>query len=359
MVKIALGVSSHNSSSRITFLMNHDISHVVSYSKVAQTNQNWDLLTNSIFQRREFLSHLEKYNFCNQTYYEGYSNGEFVVATIVYTIKLDLFTFSNISLPINTRIIGLPVSVAAPPIIGNKEYHSQLLKKILDKESGLILGLNFESNYLSKTVVNMETLPTMVACIHNHSYASYLGKMRHPYRRRIKSAQKSFKDVESIESSCKSYEESHHDLYLEIMNKTTTKLETLSLEFFQNLPDSFLLTSHFSQGKLIAWQITAHDKPTLYFLFGGLNYAFRDKYNSYYNNLISILLIGLKNNYESIDFGQTAEVPKMRMGSEMASRKMFIYHRNKFINYILHLLKSLISYSYPKQKSNVFKNSAA
>lgn len=323
-------------------------------NSISACDDNWNNLGPSVFMKTEFLRHLEKTNSCGQTYYEYHLDGALVAATLVYTLKIDLFTFSSLSLPIKVRIIGIPASVAAPPIIGDKKYYEVLLKEILNIEKGLVLGLNFLESYLEDQVVAMNTLPTLIASVQDLSFYNYVQRMRHPYRRRIKKSIAVFNAIETKQESCSEFSNSHYVLYKAIMARTTTKLETLSIQFFQNLPAPFILTSHYFDETLIAWHITVKDDSILFFLFGGLNYEYRDRFNSYFNNLLSIFNIAFNNGLDVIDFGQTAELSKMRVGALRESRKMFFFHKNWAIKMLLKLFKPFISYTSQTHQPHVF-----
>jgi hypothetical protein len=325
------------------------------YNSPENLNNNWDNLADFYFQKREFLSHLHKYNPCSQRYYELYRNDNFVAGTIVYTLKIDILTFANIPSPFKVQVIGIPVSVASPPIIGDSGEYEYFLSEIIKTEPGIILGLNFVEDYLKGKVLNLRTLPTIILKLKNDSMVSYENSLRHPYRRRIKRIREKFSNVTSVTSDCSVYNEEHYSLYLQIMKKTTTKLETLSLNLFKYLPANFQLTTYYSDKKMICWHVVCKDNDVLFFFFGGMNYSFCDKFHTYNNNLLGIVSLAIDNNYREIDFGQTAEIAKTRLGGLPSERRMFFYHRNHIIFGILRLLRNLINYSKTFKKPNVFK----
>jgi hypothetical protein len=327
--------------------------------KIAATPEelcdDWDVRADSYYLTKSFLRHLQTYNPCNQRYYELYEDDKFVAGTIAYTLKVNLFTFSKLSLAVQMQVIGIPLSIASVPFTGDPGQLNYLLSKILEVEKGLVLGLNFPKDYCSEKVTNMRMLPTIVMNTHFADYNSYLNKLRYPYRRRSNNHEKKFKEVKSIESSCFEFGPDHHKLYLEIMKKSKTKLEVLSLEFFKNLPDNFILTTHYIKTTMLAWQVCTKDKEKLYFMFGGMDYTYRDSYNSYFNNLLSVLKYAIRNNYSEVDFGQTSELAKLRLGGYLSERRMFIYHRNKLLNTIFYILKPIIQYKGGDKVTNVFK----
>ena len=174
------------------------------------------------------------------------------------------------------HVIGIPVSIASEPLVGNNSYADHLLLKILKEEKGLILGLNFKKDYCINKVLNLRTLPTIILKNEFKDSFEFLDMMRHPYRRKLKLHSAKFREVTTTESSCRKFTPEHLQLYLNIMKKTTTKLEVLSLDFFQNLPSNFILTTHSFRDIMLAWQICAIDNNNLFFFFGGINYDKRD-----------------------------------------------------------------------------------
>lgn len=60
--------------------------------------------------------------------------------------------------------------------------------------------------------------------------------------------------------------------------------------------------------------------------------------------------------YDRIDFGQTAEIAKTRLGGTLSERRMFLYHKNPMILGLLKLFGNLITYSKTNEKCQVFKN---
>jgi hypothetical protein len=319
-------------------------------------NTNWDNLADFFFQKREFLNHLHKYNPCSQRYYELYCDGSLVAGTVVYTLKVDIFTFANIPSPFKLQIIGLPASIATPPMIGDSGEFEYFISELIQLESGLILGINFLEDYLPDKVLNMRTLPTIILELDYNQIESYENSLRHNYRRRIHKIREKFFNVSSVTSDCSVFSDQHYSLYLEIMKKTTTKLEKLSLNVFKFLPSNFKLTTYYCEEKMLCWHILCNDDKVLFFFFGGMNYSLRNQFQSYHNNLIGIITAAFDQKYNIIDFGQTAEVAKTRLGGILSERRMFVYHNNPVIFVLFKLFRNLLSYTKINEKHHVFKN---
>jgi hypothetical protein len=162
--------------------------------------------------------------------------------------------------------------------------------------------------------------------------------------------------VEYKESDCSRFSQVHYQQYLAVMKKSTTKLETLGMDFFLNLPSTFVLGSYYSGENLLCWHLTYPDVKRLYFLFNGIDYALRDDFQSYYNNLFGVLKLGIARQYNCIDFGQTAETAKKKLGANPEERKLFITHHQPLVRLLLKNLGFLLTYESRTPVTHVFKN---
>jgi len=328
---------------------------VVSKSKPDELDNEWDDLAHCYYLKREFLLHLHTYNYCAQKYYELYENGVFIAGTIVYSMKVNILTFLNFPSPIKFRIIGLPISIASPPYVGDQREIEYLLSDIIKTEKGLILGLNFKEDYLPHKFLNLRTLPTIVMSLPFDGMEEYERSLRHPYRRRLHRIKEKFKEVEIVDSSCSVFNEEHYELYMQVMKTTTTKLEILKAEVFKYLPAGFELTTYYSKGKMLFWHILCRDHDVMYYFMCGMNYALRDQFHIYNNSLFEIISTAVKYKYNRLDLGQTAEIAKTRIGGVPDERRMFMYHKNKIVMSLLGLFQGLIAYSKHTELPKVFK----
>jgi hypothetical protein len=319
-------------------------------------NSDWDQIAEFYFQKREFLAHLHHHNPCFQKYYLLYSEEKLVAATLTYILRINFLTFLNVRSPVTMHIIGLPVSVAAPPVIGDPSEFPFLLDFILKQEKGFILGLNLLDDYLYNKVIHMRTLPTMVFYLQFDNQESYLNALRHPYRRRIFRFREHFTDVRPVVSDCSVFSAEHFGLYLEIMKRTKTKLEILNLDFFRKLPSNFTLTTYYHENGMLCWHITCCDGNALFFLFGGMDYRFRDMFQSYHNNLYGIITEAIQRKSGMIDLGQTAETAKARLGAGPEERRMFLYHRNPLVLNLIRPFSGFLGYTKKIENCSVFKN---
>jgi hypothetical protein len=254
------------------------------------------------------------------------------------------------------NVIGIPASVDSSGLIGHEAYYDILVNHILSKEKGLVLCLNYNSLLENAKIVQLETLPTLIFYNRFPTFEKYITELRHTYRRRVKLAIERFKKIRKEQTQCSLFTETHYQLYLAIMKRTKTKLEILSFDFFSKLPDDFILTSYYAEKNLITWHITCTFKNVYSFLFGGIDYELRDTYEAYYNNLLGIICEGIEKGSSILNLGQTAELPKMRVGGQMIKKRMFIYHNNWLLRLLFTLFRNQLGYKAKQSNLKVFKN---
>jgi hypothetical protein len=327
------------------------------YNATNELPPDWDTLADVYFQQRSFLEHNENYNPCRQRYYIAFLNGEAKSAAVMYTIPIDMLTFSNIHSPVRMQVIGIPASVSPPGIFGSKPAIDFLISYLLKTEKGLILGLNVSTRTPTGKAIALRMLPTLELSHSFFSREDYLAQLRSSYRRRCLHIADKWKFIDAVQSSCAVFTNRHYDLYLEVLKHSTTKLETLSKKYFETLPGNFSLTTYFQDEEILCWHIICRSEAEnrLYFFFGGHDYRFNEKQDAYFNNLLGVLQEGIDERFPVIDFGQTAEIPKMKLGAEIIPKTMFLYHSNPILLFILKMCKGLLEYRKHLPTTHVFR----
>lgn len=282
------------------------------------------------------LELLEKINFCNQEYELADNN-----LIISYKIKLNLFHFRNmIPLRACVQIIGLPISLCLQGYFGDNE----IVEKSVSKRKGLKILLN--SNLPFKG--GGKTLSTFVFENKFTSFNDYLNSLRSPYRRRINKALEKRKQLCIQELTSQEFNEKHYNLYLSIMDRTDNPLETLSIDFFKEFEATLYEFIDSTTGDVIGFIQLKEIKNKLYFLFGGFRKEDVEKYDIYYNMLLKIIEVGIEKQVEEIEFGQTAEESKLKIGCKEKYKYLYIHHSNPVLNRLIQLMVPLFSYrSYP------------
>lgn len=315
----------------------------------------WDRLALEYFQTRSFLEHTEKYNPCKQRYYLLFQKGILITGMVMYTIRLDLLTYLAIPSPFRMNIVGIPCSVSSAGIIGSYAHLPILFSHIKEKEKGFLLVLNLNSKLPVKDFIVGRTLPTVFMEGRFNSWEAYAESLRSDYRRRIKGLSRSFSGIKITRKECAIFDEQMYNLYLGVLKKSKGKLETLSMDFFQKLPSNFQLTTCCSQDEVIGWFITTTYGAKTYFFLGGIDYKQNKLHHTYFNMLFEILREAIEKKASCLDLGQTAEIPKIRMGGKIMEKYMLAYHSNRIIRKLLAAGKRLLEYTPIVQEAHVFK----
>ena len=315
----------------------------------------WDEAAADCYQKREFLLHCQRHNPCRQRYYLLSENGRLLSGAVVYTLRLDLFTYRGIRSPVTIRIVGIPASVSSAGLVGDPSFHGRFLSKILPNEPGLVACLNLDAVPYGSPMFVGRTWPDIVLTNRFDSWESYCAALRSHYRRRLLRVIDDSSDFEMRRSSCASFTDEMHALYLEVFRRSEGKLECLSAGFFQNLPAAFCLSTYSAGGRVRGWTITVRDGDRLSFFLGGQDYTGSPE-KLYLVKLLDIVKQGVSSRVGSIDLGQSAEVPKMRLGGVPREKLMLAYHRRAIPRALLRAGMGVLSYRKRLPPAHVFRD---
>ena len=286
----------------------------------------------------------------DETWEEGFTY-HFHPEFACYTFKrrMNLFTFGKFKLHVPITMVALPVSIDGEGYFGDLEALIHHLKE----EGGLHLILNIRA--LEKIPQGIPYGRTLDTCIFDNNYEdfeTYVSALRSPYRRRLRQALRRLGTVRIERIHNETFDDQLYALYKAVLNRSKYPLETLPIEFFKTSKDDIHVFYH--DQKPVAFVMVKVEKDRLYFLFGGMNYAKRDALDLYYNMLIYILRLGIKQKSKTIYFGQTAESSKERLGCRREKRYMCIFTGNKTINKALSKFIGLFEYKPDPRVYHVF-----
>jgi hypothetical protein len=316
----------------------------------------WDELANSYFQRRAFLMHCECHNPCRQRYYLFPSRDHPEAGAIVYSLRLDLLTFARIRSPLTMHIVGVPCSVSSSGLVGSSDRLTALLASLCQLELGLLICLNLDHLPGVHGMVPARTLPTVEIGIGFSDWNAYIDALRSPYRRRLSLALRESERLTVQESSCCDFTPAHHSLYDQVYSHSGGRLEHLSCEFFQTLPAKFVLTSFSEDGRVLGWTITLRDADRWAFFLGGRDYAATAGRPLYFAMLAAILRAAIDGGARALDLGQTAEVPKLRLGGILREKRMLGYSVHPLLRTLLRLGRGFLSYRRQIPAAHVFRS---
>ncbi len=325
------------------------------YTAARELPEMWDSHTHSFFQCRAFLHHCESYNPCNQRYYSINDATQNFVGVIVYTLKIDILTYLGIKSPMQMHIVGIPCSVSAPGIIGDHALYPDVLNAIRTHEKGFILTLNLDQNSGFEPFILGRTWPTVILKNQFNSWEHYIRSIRSSYRRRIHSIEKFAQRYATQTTGCNTFSDIHYTLYENVLKRSKGKLEHLSLEFFVNLPFSFQLTTFTHNTIIKGWVITQDSRTGIFAFFLGGQVYDADSSDLYHVKLLTLVKQGITAHAQIIELGQSAVVPKMRMGGELCEKQMLAWHSIPLIRIALRAARGLLSYNDYAPSTRVFQ----
>ena len=307
--------------------------------KAEELNKIFDLNDDYI----KLLSLLEKINPCNQCY--EITEDSLIIS---YDLKLNLFNFKNI-LPLNVKaqIIGLPITLSHRGYLGDLNKAIDIIKK----RKGLKIILNADTEIIKGS----RTLSTFEFTNNFNTFDDYLNKLRSSYRRRLNKALSQRNNIIIRKIINSNFTSEHYNLYLSIMNRTDNPLEILPIEFFKQYETVIYEFIDKSNENIIGFIQLKEFDDKLCFLFGGFNKEDVEKFDIYYNMLLKIIEIGIEKKVKKIDFGQTAEESKLKIGCKEVNKYLYAHHSNTIINSLIQKLLPLMSYRPYKIVHHVLK----
>lgn len=316
---------------------------VTRHGRVEELPGGWDALARNLFQRRAFLAHCERENPCRQRYYVAWRRGAPAAAAIVYTLPLDLLTWLGIRSPLAMNVVGVPCSVASAGVAGDDEAADALLRGVLARERGMTLALNLGRAPAAFGGAVGRTWPGVVLENRFADLEDYRRALRAPYRRRLDRILAREATLRIETGPCGAFGAREHAQYLEVWSRSEGKLERLSERFFRTLPEPFRLTTFREGDRLRGWIVTVPDGERFWFFLGGQDHD-ADARELYHVKLLAVLRQGLAAGARQIDLGQSAEVPKLRLGGVTEELAMVGWHSSGPLRAALRLGAPLLSY---------------
>lgn len=291
---------------------------------------------------RDLLLLLEEVNPCSQRYY--IKNNTLLVT---YMHRLNLLNFTKkfrLNLPV--RIAAMPVSVEIPGVFGSMDDALGIINEL----KGLTLILNSDTALPGGGC----TLSSFVFQNEFTDFEDYMSSLRSSYRRRIRTALEKGSDLHISRIEVSDFSEAHYDLYRSVYGRSGNKLELLPIEFFRKC-GAEIYEFRDPRNDLLAFVQLLESKNELMFLFCGFREEDVKSCDIYMNMLLFILKEGIRRGSSAINFGQTSEETKSKLGCEEIKKYLHIHHSNPIINWILQKLTPNFSYKGYPCRHRVYK----
>lgn len=295
----------------------------------------------------EFINLLKEENPFKQEYYLAMHKEDFAFF-ILYKMKLNILTFGSFNLNMKVNVIGMPCSISENGYWTNNESVFLEAVKML---KGPKIVLNVKNPVKARGITVGHTLPTCVFVNDFENIDEYVLSLRSHYRRRINKAIKNCKNIK-IEQIIGECSERVYDLYLKTYEKSSYKLEKLNAGFFDKIDAEKIIFSE--NGEELGFVLLKKHEDTLYFMLCGMNYEINTA-DLYYFMLYKIIAYAIENKCKLIDFGQTSEETKLKMGAVLSSRYFYAHHSNKALNRLIGYGRKFLEYCPQLMKLHVYK----
>ena len=314
----------------------------------------WDTLTDGDpYMRRNFLSFIERTEMDYQPAYYLFYDADILDSCFVAFCnrKFDIAMFTKITFFRKVTLIYLPMSVTRPGIVFGKLRREVL--ETIKKIKGYKLVLNMEDEDAPGFATGL-TCPKCILDVRWKTYKEYASSLRSDYRNRLKKVFSRSKGlrIRPIDNG-KEFDDALYRMYLNVLDHSKTKIETLSREYFKG-PFFKILVAE-AEGQAVGFVQLLENGKELIFEFVGLDYRFNSEYQVYQRLLNEIIKYGIENHFERIDFGQTADEIKLKLGCRYEYLYAWLHHSDKIVNFFCKKFAHKIVYRPVEANYRVFK----
>lgn len=384
--------------------MKSDQLKLLTFDSIAQVpKKEWEEFCQSNFLNSyRFLEMLEKSNVesSEYRYVMIYQDQELIATAVlsIFRINLDIFVNSDKLvksvrrirknwLKIDTLICGTPVSLGQSGIVirqgvESEQVYSTLaleMKRIAKERKVKYLAVKeFKDGESEGTDVLEQSgyfravsLPNMNLDIPWNCFSDYVQQLRQGYRRQLRSSLKKIgldldfqpisKDASTVLEVTKSptvTPEEFHTMYLSVMSRADSKLETLNLDFFKGLfalEHEHVLHCYLTiKGEIHGAAILFRQGEDLTFALVGKK-SERDEFDTYFNLMTAIVRYAIENGFKRLILGQTSYYPKSKLGGVPVEQHFYFRSSKPLLQGLLKASKKALFPETDVQKLNVFK----
>lgn len=327
------------------------------YMHASDLPEDWDTIVgDNIYMTRKFLCFIEQTDHCSQRYFLIRSQGG-EIDTIFMTYirrRYNLAMFTKYPMFVKMTFIYLPMSVTRPGIIFNNLAGEAL--EYIKSIKGYKIILNLGESALADCTGFAKglTCPKCILRIRWNSFEEYMQNLRSNYRHRYKKALRMSGALRfRFLSDGSAFTDEMYGLYLQVYNHSSLRIEKLSKKFFEGAFFRIFVMEDMEGPQGFVQLIENGDE--LIFEFVGFNYAANQTYDTYMRMLLEIVRYGIENGFKTIDFGQTADDTKLKIGCTYTYLYAYLHHSNRLMNSICRRLAPHLEYRPLTTPFQVFK----
>ncbi len=291
------------------------------------------LFGRSKLYERSFLAHIQKGSNSKQCYYI-IKTANRLDGGIVSSVKLRATRWLP---PMDTVICRYPLSLPTRGYSLSQTAFEAAVNIVSERSEGLKMIICDEKipNIIPPGWKTKNGMPYAIFFNRYKTFEEYLDGLKKNYRKSIKRSLTKFKEVIICEEKGNEFSDKHYRLYQAVSRKARYKGFFMSQPFFTDINiDHIYLTAYF-RGQIIGWLILLLDGTTVYAPVCGFDLKKNLQYDIWRNLHLSAIRKAIDGKYSSIDFGDTAEVGKTRLGCVLKPRYLLVKHENKLLNVLL------------------------
>ncbi|MCL1918076.1 MAG: GNAT family N-acetyltransferase [Peptococcaceae bacterium] len=331
------------------------------YLYAQELPEQWDEgLGGNPYLSRSFLSFIESVDDSEKAYYLfEESDGTLDTRFMMHKRRdYNLTMFSRIKTRVEMNFIYVPLSVSRPGIIPGEAAKKEVAE-FLHSVKGYKILLNVQASYTLRGFTRGFTCPRCVLDLRWNSFDDYISALRSSYRHRYKKALNKSSGLSLyFLNDNKMFDEQLYTLYLEVYDHSPYKLEKLSLDFFRGAMFKIFVLAD-GAGPVGFVQLLPNGSE-LIFEFVGFSHEKNREYDIYIRLLLEIIRYGIEEGYQTIDFGQTADEAKLKLGCHYETLYALLSHSNPLINAVLKMTARYIQYKpLDEGKFHVFRGETA
>jgi len=310
----------------------------------AELPAEWDeVVGDNLYLRRDFLAFMETCEDCRQRYHLVWdAAGRLDTVFMTYVRDhYNLAMFTPRRYEVTMTFVYVPLSVTRPGIAWGS---------CRDEALAYIRGIRGYSMLLNLPPGDYPGFATGLTCpkcildVQWPTFDAYLAGLRSHYRNRYTKALRRSAGLRLrwLDDNSE-FDESLYGLYEQVYDHSALKIEKLPISFFRG-PFFRILVLEDDEGPQGFVQFLPNDDE-LIFEFVGFNYATNRTYDTYLRLLLEIVRYGIDEGYSTIDFGQTADDTKLKLGAQYTMLYAALHHSNPVVHAIGKMLAPALQYT--------------
>lgn len=326
---------------------------IVQYKKADELPACWDdVVGENIYMTRKFIAFMERVDDAPKRYYAVY-DGDKIDTVFMTQVRrgYNLGMFTKRDFRVKMTLVYVPLSVTRAGIV-----HGNCLAEALAfirKLPGYKIILNLEDMPVTGYAKGL-TCPKCELTLRWNSFADYMRDLRSNYRYRFNKALVRSRPLRlRYLQGGNEFTHEMYRLYEQTYDKSRIRVEKLSEDFFRGEYFKMFVLEDDVQPRGFVQML--ENGSELVFEFVGLDYSVNQTYDTYLAMLLEIVRYGIENGFKTIDFGQTADDTKLKLGCRYTYLYAYLTHKNPLINALCKRLAPKLQYRPLPETFQVFK----